>query len=195
MPAAVPQPPGGPGGDFITVDDGGFFEYQPTAAAVELRSEYPSETECIVDRLGNNYTLGKRDDGGLRLRPSLGRADFPWLRRAWARIQSEHPDQYPIIRRAPESDALFLQMLFEVLPLTGERPTAAATRDAVWSMRLEDQDLRFGSLQEIGRALARAANPSGVVVSDPYGHHYRPEPRKRRQLGLLASRYLVFVEP
>ncbi|MDQ6752788.1 MAG: hypothetical protein M3017_05130 [Actinomycetota bacterium] len=185
-PADRPSPPQG-SSDFITVDDGGFFEYQPSAAAVERRSEYPAETECIVDRQGNNYTLGPGADGRLGLRRSLGLADFRWLRRAWRRVQAEHPDQYPLFRRLPEADDLFLRMLFEVLP-------SNAGGGAGWRLLLEAQETSYGSLLEVGRALARAQNPAAAVVADPYGHRYHPQPRQRRRLGIRTGTYLVFVE-
>ncbi|WP_427017761.1 hypothetical protein ACQCSX_03860 [Pseudarthrobacter sp. P1] len=177
--------------DFLTVDDGGFFGYAPSARAVEADNEYPAEVECVIDRAGHNYRLVRSGSGQLVLGPAPGTVDMGWLRASWAQLQAQHPARYPLHRIVDEaSDVQFLAMLFDVLQLAGDHPVPGG----LWHVLLAGDDLRVESLRDASTLLFQQARPQDAVVRDPLGHDYRPEPKGHRILGFTTGRYILYTE-
>ena len=171
--------------DFISVDDGGSFAYEPSPQAAAGDFEYAGEAACIVDRQGNNYPLRVHGPGGKALGPSLEKADLAWMRRAWHAAQSREPRRYPLIRGEPDSDLDFLGSLFEVLTLLQAAPSAVGS----WAVDMDGRDYKVESIQDLNVLLEREGL-TVAAVEDPYGHLYRPERRSEHAL-LPGERHFV----
>jgi hypothetical protein len=176
--------------DFLTVDDGDFFTYYPSAAALCADFEYAGETESITDRRANNYHLVLDENERITLGPSRGKADLLWLRRAWQRIQKEHPYQYPLNRKLPETDDAFLDALFQSVQLTsGDRPAGK-----LWAVSLGGHLTHLPNLAEVTAMLLNLPDLSGVVVDDPYAHSYDPARVDRGGLIFRGRHYILYTE-
>lgn len=134
-----------PVGGFISVDDGGEFDFHESAGAVVAAFEYPGEAACILDRQGVPFRLAPRPDGRLALVRDAGVTDFSWLGNAWDEAKRRRPHRYPLHRfHAPDARAL-LEALFECLWLRhGPEPWPPSSEVA-----------------------------AGAILVDPFGHAYR----------------------
>ncbi|RAN79595.1 hypothetical protein B5P43_13990 [Bacillus sp. SRB_336] len=140
----VPQP-AVPVGGFISVDDGGEFDFHESAGAVVAAFEYPGEAACILDRQGVPFRLAPRPDGRLALVQDVGITDFAWLGNAWGEAQRRGPHRYPLRRFHPPDSRALLETLFECLWLRhGPEP---------WP--------------------PPSAVAAGAILVDPFGHAYR----------------------
>ncbi|MBT1001372.1 hypothetical protein KIH31_02045 [Paenarthrobacter sp. DKR-5] len=192
---------GGPGPgarDFIVVDDGGSFGYAASEAELLSQLEYPEEAACVVDRSGNNFDLEEVPDGGLRLAPSIGRADLEWLRRVWHTAQQRNPADYPLVRPLPDSDEGFLRELFAVLRLSSGGPDAAAHLGGFWVVNDGGSTSSTASLNDMLELLAGQRHTESTSVEGPDRRRYRVERERRRgPLGVLrpGRPYLVQTWP
>ena len=168
--------------------EGGLFEYAPSAEAVVRSFEYAGQTESIVDKSGNNYTLFEDKHEHLMLGHSLGKADIDRLRDAWQSAQREDPRRYPLVRVMPDSDAGFLTTLFEVL----EETVVAAEAGWTWKARQPGRTSRCESLDAVNVLLLKAGDLRETAVQDPYGHLYRPHRVSRGPLALADRHYLEY---
>jgi hypothetical protein len=188
---AVMDAGGQPAGDidFVSVDDGGSFAYEPSPQAAARDFEYAGEAACIVDRQGNNYPLHADGLGGITLGPSLEKADLAWMRQAWHAAQAGDLRRYPLIRREPDSDREFLGSLFEVLALLQEVPPAGGS----WAVYMDGRNYQVGSIRDLNALLAREGL-TVAAVEDPYGHRYRTERRTHHALMPGDRNFVLYRE-
>ncbi|WP_026537383.1 hypothetical protein [Arthrobacter sp. 9MFCol3.1] len=180
MDATPPPRPSGASGDFVVVDDSGEFSYYRSREALLADFEYVGEAPCIIDRGAATYRLELDKNRHLRLGPPLGSVEFHWLRQALAEARDVHPESHRLQRVDPVGLAGLVAGLFETLQL--ERGTDVEL--GLWSLDIDGLATRRNALADVDRLLAGNNRLDTVLVTDPFGHQYRPvwHP-KHRHLG------------
>lgn len=180
MDATPPPRPSGASGDFVVVEDSGEFSYYRSREALLADFEYVGEAPCIIDRGATTYRLELDKNRHLRLGPPLGSVEFHWLRQALAEARDVHPESHRLQRVDPVGLAGLVAGLFETLQL--ERGTDVEL--GLWSLDIDGLATRRNALADVDRLLAGNNRLDTVLVTDPFGHQYRPvwHP-KHRHLG------------
>ncbi|MEY9776862.1 hypothetical protein [Arthrobacter sp. MW3 TE3886] len=180
MDATPPPRPSGASGDFVVVEDSGEFSYYRSRDALLADFEYVGEAPCIIDRGATTYRLELDQNRHLRLGPPLGSVEFHWLRQALAEAREVHPESHRLQRVDPVGLAGLVAGLFETLQL--ERGTDVEL--GLWSLDIDGLATRRNALADVDRLLAGNNRLDTVLVTDPFGHQYRPvwHP-KHRHLG------------
>ncbi|MEV5050384.1 hypothetical protein [Arthrobacter sp. LAR12-1-1.1] len=189
MDATPPPRPSGAGGDFVVVEDSGEFSYYRSRDALLADFEYVGEAPCIIDRSATTYRLELDQNRHLRMGPPLGSVEFHWLRQALADARDVHPEGHRLQRADTAGLAGLVAGLFETLQL--ERGTDAEL--GLWSLDIDGLATRRNALADVDRLLAGNDRLEAVLVTDPFGHEYRPvwHP-KHRHLGHAG--FLSYVE-
>ena len=189
MDATPPPRPSGAGGDFVVVEDSGEFSYYGSREALLADFEYVGEAPCIIDRSATTYRLELDENRHLRMGPPLGFVEFHWLRRALTDARDVHPEGHRLQRADTAGLAGLVAGLFETLPL--ERGTDAEL--GLWSLDINGLATRRNALADVDRLLAGNDRLEAILVTDPFGHQYRPvwHP-KHRHLGHAG--FLSYVE-
>ncbi|SKB32611.1 hypothetical protein SAMN05660473_00111 [Arthrobacter sp. 49Tsu3.1M3] len=189
MDATPPPRPSDAGKDFVVVEDSGDFSYYRSREALLADFEYVGEAPCIIDRSATTYRLELDENRHLRLGPPLGSVEFHWLRQALAEARDVHPESHRLQRVDPAGLAGLVAGLFETLQL--ERGTDAEL--GLWSLDIDGLATRRNALADVDRLLAGNDRLESVLVTDPFGHQYRPvwHP-KHRHLGHAG--FLSYVE-
>ena len=180
MDATPPPRPSGASGDFVVVEDSGEFSYYRSREALLADFEYVGEAPCIIDRGATTYRLELDKNRHLRLGPPLGSVEFHWLRQALAEARDVHPESHRLQRVDPVGLAGLVAGLFETLQL--ERGTDVEL--GLWSLDIDGLATRRNALADVDRLLAGNNRLDTVLVTEPFGHQYRPvwHP-KHRHLG------------
>lgn len=180
MDATPPPRPSGASGDFVVVEDSGEFSYYRSRDALLADFEYVGEAPCIIDRGATTYRLELDKNRHLRMGPPLGSVEFHWLRQALAEARDVHPESHRLQRVDPVGLAGLVAGLFETLQL--ERGTDVEL--GLWSLDIDGLATRRNALADVDRLLAGNNRLDTVLVTDPFGHQYRPvwHP-KHRHLG------------
>ncbi|SDK83977.1 hypothetical protein SAMN04487916_103239 [Arthrobacter sp. ov407] len=189
MDATPPPQPSGAGRDFVVVEDSGEFSYYRSREDLLADFEYVGEAPCIMDRSATTYRLELDENRHLRMGPPLGSVEFHWLRQALADARDVHPEEHRLQRVDAAGLAGFVTGLFETLQL--ERGTEAEL--GLWSLDIDGLATRRNALADVDRLLAGNHRLETVLVTDPFGHQYRPvwHP-KHRHLGHAG--FLSYVE-
>ena len=189
MDATAPPRPSGAGGDFVVVEDSGEFSYYRSREALLADFEYVGEARCIIDRSATTFRLELDEHRHLRMGPPLGSVEFHWLRQALADARDVHPEGHRLQRADTAGLAGLVAGLFETLQL--ERGTDAEL--GLWSLDIDGLATRRNALADVDRLLAGNHQLDTVLVTDPFGHQYRPvwHP-KHRHLGHAG--FLSYVE-
>jgi len=189
MDATPPPRPSDAGKDFVVVEDSGDFSYYRSREALLADFEYVGEAPCIIDRSATTYRLELDENRHLRLGPPLGSVEFHWLRQALAEARDVHPESHRLQRVDPVGLPGLVAGLFETLQL--ERGTDAEL--GLWSLDIDGLATRRNTLADVDRLLAGNDRLESVLVTDPFGHQYRPvwHP-KHRHLGHAG--FLSYVE-
>lgn len=189
MDATPPPRPSGAGGDFVVVEDSGEFSYYGSRDALLADFEYVGEAPCIIDRSATTYRLELDENRHLRMGPPLGSVEFHWLRQALADARDVHPEGHRLQRADTAGLPGLVAGLFETLQL--ERGTDAEL--GLWSLDIDGLATRRNALADVDRLLAGNDRLEAVLVTDPFGHEYRPvwHP-KHRHLGHAG--FLSYVE-
>jgi len=189
MDATPPPRPSGASGDFVVVEDSGEFSYYRSRDALLADFEYVGEAPCIIDRGATTYRLELDENRHLRMGPPLGSVEFHWLHQALAEARDVHPEAHRLQRVDPAGLAGLVAGLFETLQL--ERGTDAEL--GLWSLDIDGLATRRNALADVDRLLAGNNRLDTVLVTDPFGHQYRPvwHP-KHRHLGHAG--FLSYVE-
>lgn len=189
MDATPPPRPSGASGDFVVVEDSGEFSYYRSGDDLLADFEYVGEAPCIFDRGATTYRLELDENRHLRMGPPLGSVEFHWLRQALAEARDVHPEEHRLQRVDPAGLAGLVTGLFETLQL--ERGTDAEL--GLWSLDIDGLATRRNALADVDRLLAGNNRLDTVLVTDPFGHQYRPvwHP-KHRHLGHAG--FLSYVE-
>ena len=189
MDATPPPRPSDAGKDFVVVEDSGEFSYYRSREALLADFEYVGEAPCIMDRSATTYRLELDENRHLRMGPPLGSVEFHWLRQALAEARDVHPESLRLQRVDPVGLAGLVAGLFETLQL--ERGTDAEL--GLWSLDIDGLATRRNALVDVDRLLAGNDRLESVLVTDPFGHQYRPvwHP-KHRHLGHAG--FLSYVE-
>jgi hypothetical protein len=189
MDATPPPLPSGASRDFVVVEDSGEFSYYRSREALLADFEYVGEAPCIIDRGATTYRLELDKNRHLRLGPPLGSVEFHWLRQALAEAREVHPESHRLQRVDPGGLAGLVAGLFETLQL--ERGTDVEL--GLWSLEIDGLATRRNALADVDRLLAGNNRLDTVLVTDPFGHQYRPvwHP-KHRHLGHAG--YFSYVE-
>jgi hypothetical protein len=189
MDATPPPRPSDAGKDFVVVDDSGEFSYYRSREALLADFEYVGEAPCIIDRGATSYRLELDENRHLRMGHPLGPVEFHWLRQALAEARDVHPESHRLQRIDPVGLAGLVAGLFETLQL--ERGTDADL--GLWSLDIDGLATRRNSLADVDRLLAGNNRLDTVLVTDPFGHQYRPDWHpKHRHLGHAG--FLSYVE-
>lgn len=180
MDATPPPRPSVASGDFVVVEDSGEFSYYRSREALLADFEYVGEAPCIIDRGATTYRLELDKNRHLRLGPPLGSVEFHWLCQALAEARDVHPESHRLQRVDPVGLAGLVAGLFETLQL--ERGTDVEL--GLWSLDIDGLATRRNALADVDRLLAGNNRLDTVLVTDPFGHQYRPvwHP-KHRHLG------------
>ena len=189
MDATPPPRPSDSGKEFVVVEDSGDFSYYRSREALLADFEYVGEAPCIIDRSATTYRLELDENRHLRLGPPLGSVEFHWLRQALAEARDVHPESHRLQRVDPVGLAGLVAGLFETLQL--ERGTDAEL--GLWSLDIDGLATRRNALADVDRLLAGNDRLDSVLVTDPFGHQYRPVwHAKHRHLGHAG--FLSYVE-
>ena len=187
--ATAPSRPSGAGGDFVVVEDSGEFSYFRSREALLADFEYVGEARCIIDRSATTFRLELDEHRHLRMGPPLGPVEFHWLRQALADARDVHPEGHRLQRADTTALAGLVAGLFETLQL--ERGTDAEL--GLWSLDMDGLATRRNALADVDRLLAGNRRLDTVLVTDPFGHQYRPEWHpKHRHLGHAG--FVSYVE-
>ena len=187
--ATAPPRPSGAGGDFVVVEDSGEFSYYRSREALLADFEYVGEARCIIDRSATTFRLELDEHRHLRMGPPLGSVEFHWLRQALADARDVHPEGHRLQRADTAGLAGLVAGLFETLQL--ERGTDAEL--GLWSLDMDGLATRRNALADVDRLLAGNRRLDTVLVTDPFGHQYRPVwHSKHRHLGHAG--FLSYVE-
>ena len=180
MDATPPPRPSDAGKDFVVVEDSGDFSYYRSREALLADFEYVGEAPCIMDRSAATFRLELDENRHLRMGPPLGSVEFHWLRQALAEARDVHPESHRLQRVDPVGLAGLVAGLFETLQL--ERGTDAEL--GLWSLDIDGLATRRNALADVDRLLAGNERLDSVLVTDPFGHQYRPVwHAKHRHLG------------
>ncbi|MFE4228465.1 hypothetical protein ACFRJ8_11335 [Arthrobacter sp. NPDC056886] len=187
--ATAPSLPPGAHGDFVVVEDSGEFSYYRSREALLADFEYVGEARCIIDRRATTFRLELDEHRHLRMGPPLGSVEFHWLRQALADARDVHPEGHRLQRADTIGLPGLVAGLFETLQL--ERGTDAEL--GLWSLDIDGLATRRNALADVDRLLAGNHQLDTVLVTDPFGHQYRPvwHP-KHRHLGHAG--FLSYVE-
>jgi hypothetical protein len=169
----------------VLVDDGQFRRYASEAELLRSQ-ERPESTRCVIDRIGQYYHLQADPDGLLALSRPLGPVDHYSLREHFLRQQHWHPEDYRLLRRYPATREEFLEAIFEELEL--EDPED----DQPWILQSGHQTWRCAGLRAVDVQTARAYGP--VVVTDPFGHAYRPRTPANHALARRLRGHPLYIE-
>ena len=123
-----------------------------------------------MDRSATTYRLELDENRHLRMGPPLGSVEFHWLRQALAEARDVHPESHRLQRVDPVGLAGLVAGLFETLQL--ERGTDAEL--GLWSLDIDGLATRRNALADVDRLLAGNDRLESVLVTDPFGHQYRP---------------------
>ncbi|AMM31593.1 hypothetical protein SA2016_0905 [Sinomonas atrocyanea] len=171
----------------IVLDDEGQFRLYAAEAELLRSQERPGSTRCVIDRTGQYYHLQADPHGRLVLGRPLGPAEHHSLRQHLLRQQHLHPEAHRLRRRhCPTSREEFLEAIFEELALEGPGD------DQPWTVRAGRQSWRCNGLRAVDAQVARASGP--VVVTDPFGHAYRPRVPWNRALARRLRGHPLYVE-
>ncbi|MCB5292421.1 hypothetical protein [Arthrobacter sp. SO3] len=172
----------GAGRDFVAVDDSGEFSYHRSERDLIAAFEYVGEAACIIDRSGSAFRLALDPQRHLMLGPSLGPAEFHWLRQAWLDVQNAHPESHRLRRFFPITKEEVVSDVFEILTLEHGPEWAGGS----WALVINGIESYPANLEDIDHRLRHQDRLEHVRVRDPFGHIYRPL-RHRRHWYLPAS--------
>ncbi|NUP73065.1 MAG: hypothetical protein HOQ07_00160 [Sinomonas sp.] len=161
----------------VLLDEYGEFRLYGSETDLLRSHEEPESTRCVIDRLGQYLHLQRDPLGRLALSRPLGPADHLSLLQQFRREQHRHPDDHRLLRRYPATREQVLDTIFE--ELEAEDPADAHT----WTV---ETGHGIWLCQGLGAVDARVAqSPDPALVTDPYGHSYRPH---TLQHGAVARR-------
>ena len=170
----------------IVLDDEGQFRRYASEAELLRSQETPESTRCVIDRTGQYRHLQTDPDGCLALSRPLGPVEHHSLREHFLRQQHRHPEDYRLLRRYPATREEFLEAIFEELEL--EDPED----DQPWILQSGHQTWRCAGLGAVDAQAARAYGP--VVVTDPFGHAYRPRMPAGHALARRLKGHPLYIE-
>jgi hypothetical protein len=178
------------GRDFVAVDDSGEFSYHRSEQELIAAFEYVGEAACIIDRSGCAYRLALDPQRHLMLGPSLGPAEFHWLRQAWLDAQNAHPESHRLRRFFPITKEEVVSDVFEILNLEHRAEGAGGT----WALEVNGIESHPANLEDVDHRLAHQDRLEHVRVRDPFGHIYRPLRHRRHWYLPTAAGFNLYVE-
>lgn len=170
----------------VLLDDGGEFRLYRSEGALLASQESPEGTRGVIDPIGRYYQLRADRDGGLQLSSPLGPVEHYTLRQQFLARQHIHPEAHRLLRRYPRSREDFMEMLFQELEL--EDPADGRA----WTATAMHQSWRCNGLQGVDSLVAHTPGP--VLVTDPFGHRYRPRTVRHGRIGRRLRGRPLYIE-
>ncbi|BCT77896.1 hypothetical protein SCMU_37380 [Sinomonas cyclohexanicum] len=170
----------------IVIDEAGEFRLYPNEAELLSSDERPETTRCVIDAQGHYLHLEGDAEGHPALSRSLGTVEFHVVRQQFLRLQHRRPEDHRLLRRCPATLQEVLGMLFEELDV--EAP--ADHRE--WIVSTGEERWVCHGLAAVDERVARTDRP--VLVTDPFGHVYRPHVMAHGSLARRLRGRPLYVE-